>query len=142
MGCRGSATGTRHTAGCSNACIGGSAWANEAAFTWCAPPWVGLTQSLKHRHAGKVVCIEVCHVLGEPIACPSAVHEERLNWVLYDRLNCLKRKTHAFAKQAQTWNVAVFLGLFKTNWLCPHLALREPANDQNGLREQKFCVKI
>lgn len=92
-------------------------------------PGVGLTQAVKHRRAGKVVRIEVRHVLGEPIACPYAVHEERLNGVLRDRLNCLTRKTHAFAKQAQTWDAAVVLGLFETNWLRPHLALREPAND-------------
>jgi hypothetical protein len=83
---------------------------------------------------------------GQPIECPYAVHEERLNGVLRDRLNCLTRKTHAFAKREQTWDAAVVLCLFESNWLRSHPALpcgigtipqglREPANDlPNGCR--------
>ncbi len=37
------------------------------------------------------------------------------------------RKTHAFAKQASTWDAAVTLCLFEHNWLKLHRALREPA---------------
>jgi hypothetical protein len=90
-------------------------------------PGVGLTQAVKQRRHGRVVRIEVHQVLGQPIECPYAVHDERLNGVLRDRLNCLTRKTHAFAKEAQTWDAAVTLCLFETNWLRPHPALRELA---------------
>lgn len=69
-------------------------------------PGVGLTRAAKHRRGGRVVRIEVRHVLGEPIACPYAVHQERLNGVLRDQRNCLTRKTHAFARQAPTWDAA------------------------------------
>jgi hypothetical protein len=85
-------------------------------------PRVGWTQAIKHRCQGRVVRIEVCQVWGEPIACPYAVHEERLNGVLRDRLNCLTRKTHAFAKREQTWDAAVVLCLFEGNWLRSHPA--------------------
>lgn len=98
-------------------------------------PGVSLTQAVKHRRHGRVVRLEVRPAIGQPIPCPYPVHEERLNGVLRDRLNCLTRKTHAFAKEAQTWDAAVTLGLFEHNWLRPHPALREPANDlPNGRR--------
>lgn len=46
---------------------------------------------------------------------------------------CLTRKTHAFAKDARTWDAAVTLALFEHNWLRPHpaLALRVPRTDQH-----------
>jgi len=95
----------------------------------------GLTQAFKHRCGGKVVRIKVRQVLGQPIECPYAVHVERLNGVLRDRLNCLTRKTHAFAKRENTWDAFVVLCLFENNWLRSHLALREPENDlPNGRR--------
>lgn len=98
-------------------------------------PGVGLTQAVKQRCHGRVVGIEVRQVLGPPIACPYAVHEERLNGVLRDRLSCLTRKTHAFAKDSRTWDAAVILCLFETNWLRAHPALREPADNlPNGRR--------
>ena len=59
------------------------------------------------------------------MACPYTVHVERLNGVLRDRLACLTRKTHAFAKTAGTWEAAVTLALFEHNWLRPHPALRQ-----------------
>ena len=46
--------------------------------------------------------------------------------MLRDRLACLTRKTHAFAKQGTTWDAAVGLLLFEHNWLRPHPALRRP----------------
>ena len=102
---------------------------------WVPTPGVGLTQAIKHRCQGRVVRIEVRQVLGKLIACPYAVHEERLNGVLRDRLNGLTRKTHAFAKREQTWDAAVALCLFEGNWLRSHPALREAANDlSNGRR--------
>ncbi|MCX7609576.1 MAG: hypothetical protein N2049_10215 [Anaerolineales bacterium] len=92
-------------------------------------PGVGLSQAVKQRCHGRVVGVEVRQVLGPPIACPYAVHNERLNGVLRDRLNCLTRKTHAFAKDERTWDAAVTLCLFETNWLRPHPALRELADN-------------
>lgn len=92
-------------------------------------PGVGLTQAVKQRCHGRVMGIELRQVLGPPIACPYTVHDERLNGVLRDRLNCLTRKTHAFAKDPQTWDAAVTLCLFETNWLRPHPALRQRADD-------------
>jgi len=101
-------------------------------------PGVGLTQAIKHRRHGRVVGIEVRQVVGQPIACPYAVHEERLNGVLRDRLNCLTRKTHAFAKERETWDAAVTLCLFEHNWLRPHPALREPTDGlPNGRRYRR-----
>lgn len=100
-------------------------------------PGVGLTQAVKHRQGGKVVRIEIRHVLGEPIECPYVVYDERLNGVLRDRLNCLTRKTHAFAKDSRTWDAAVILCLFETNWLRAHPALREPADGLSGGRRYR-----
>lgn len=88
-------------------------------------PGVGLTQVIKHRENGRVVKVEVRHVFGPEPECEHTVHVERQNGVLRDRLNCLTRKTHAFAKRKRTWDALVGLCLFEHNWLRPHDALRE-----------------
>jgi hypothetical protein len=75
------------------------------------------------------VDIEVRHVFGATVEAPGTVHEERMNGVWRDRLNCLTRRTHAFAKATKTWDAAVTLALFEHNWLRPHPALRQPAPD-------------
>lgn len=109
----------------------GAPWVSDGRLV--PTPGVGWTQAIKHRCQGRVVRIEMRQVWDEPIACPYAVHEERLNGVLGDRLNCLTRKTHAFAKREQTWDAAVILCLFEGNWLRSHPALREAINDlSNG----------
>ena len=73
--------------------------------------------------------------MGEMVKCSYPFHQERFNGVLRDRLACLTRKTHAFAKGANTWDGAVGLSLFEHNWLRPHPALREKARDlPNGRR--------
>jgi hypothetical protein len=61
-------------------------------------PGVGLMQAVQRRHQGRMVRVEVRPVLGEAVDGPDPAHEERLNGVLRDRLDALKRKTHAFAK--------------------------------------------
>lgn len=100
-----------------------------------ATPGVRLSQAVKQREKGKLVKVEVRAVIGEAPPCPYAVCEERLNGVLRDRLNSLTRKTHAFAKQPQTWDAAVTLCLFEWNWLRPHRALRQKAEGlPNGQR--------
>jgi hypothetical protein len=44
--------------------------------------------------------------------------------VLRDRIGCLTRKTHAFAKEVDLWDALFSLTLFAHNWLRPHSALR------------------
>jgi hypothetical protein len=90
-------------------------------------PGVGLTQLVKHRSGYRVVKVELRHCFGEPTHDPRTVRIERLNGVLRDRLNCVTRQTHAFAKRVRTWDAAVRLSLFEHNWLRPHVALREKA---------------
>ncbi len=53
--------------------------------------------------------------------------------MLRDRLACLTRKTHAFAKAASTWDALPEVALFEHNWLRPPPALRQPA-DLSGRR--------
>lgn len=88
-------------------------------------PGVGLTQVVKHRKGRRVVKVEVRHRFGPAPKCPHTVRQERLNGVLRDRLACLTRKTHAFAKRCGTWDAAVGLALFEHNWMRPHPALRQ-----------------
>lgn len=88
-------------------------------------PGVRLVQAVKHRRGGRVVEVEVRTVQAEPPALPYAIYEERLNGVLRDRLNCLTRKTHAFAKTRRTWDAAVVLCLFEHNWLREHPKLKQ-----------------
>jgi IS1 family transposase len=92
------------------------------------PPALRLTQTIKHRdRRGRLLRVETRATFGAPIADPTPVHIERLNGVLRDRLACLTRKTHAFAKTAATWDAALALLLFEHNWLRPHPALRRPS---------------
>jgi hypothetical protein len=85
------------------------------------------------REAG----VEVRPTIGTAAAQPHTVHVERLNGVLRDRLVCLTRKTHAFAKRAATWDAAVALLLFEHNWLLPHPALRQHRPDPVGPRRYR-----
>jgi IS1 family transposase len=100
-----------------------------AGHTWAIlhqAPGLGLTQVIKHRQRRRLVRVEVQTLIGQASAQPYTVHIERLNGVLRDRLACLTRKTHAFAKTATHWDAAVGLALFEHNWLRPHPALRVP----------------
>lgn len=90
-----------------------------------ATPGVRLTQVVKQRIKGRVVGVTPRATIGQPVDGAAVVCEERLNGVLRDRLNCLTRKTHAFAKQTRTWEAAVTVCLFEHNWLRPHIALRQ-----------------
>ncbi len=105
---------------------------------WVLSPGVGLTQAVRHRRRGRVVRIEVRLGVGQPVVCPYAVRVERLNGVLRDRLNCLTRRTHAFAKDCRLWDAAVTLCLFECNWLRAHRALREVAE---GLPDGRQYVR-
>ncbi len=89
-------------------------------------PGVRLTQAVKHRRGRRMVSVEVRPTIGAAVEQPHTVHVERFNGVLRDRLGCLTRKTHAFAKDTATWDAAVCLVLFEHDWLRPHSALRLP----------------
>ena len=133
---------TAHRAGIAWVSDGWEPYAETIADTYCDPvpatiggrtwavlhrtPGVRLTQAVKHRHGRRLVQVEVRPTIGAAVAQPPTVHIERLNGVLRDRLGCLTRKTHAFAKDAATWDAAVCLALYEHNWLRPHPALRLP----------------
>jgi IS1 family transposase len=87
---------------------------------------VRLTQAIKHRKGRRLVRVAVRATIGAPAELPYAVHTERLNGVLRDRLGALTRKTHAFAKDIALWDALFSLTLFAHNWLRPHVALRLP----------------
>ena len=88
-------------------------------------PGTALTQAVKHRQGRRLIQVEVRTPIGEVAAQPYAVHVERLNGVLRDRLACLTRKTHAFAKTIATWDALLSLALFSHNWCLSHGALRQ-----------------
>lgn len=101
-------------------------------------PGVGLTQAVKHRHGRRLTRVEVRAPIGPAAAQPYTVHIERCNGVLRDRLACLTRTTHAFAKQPRLWDAAVGLAIFERNWLRPHPALRQPlAAPEHGRRYRR-----
>jgi hypothetical protein len=101
-------------------------------------PGVGLTQAVKHRRGRRLTRVEVRTPLGPAVAQPSTVHIDRVDGVLRDRLACLTRKTHAFAKDAATWDAAVSLAIVERNWLRPHPALRQPlAVPEQGRRYRR-----
>jgi IS1 family transposase len=85
---------------------------------------IALTQALKHRKGRRLERVEVRAVIGAQVELPYTAHVERLNGTLRDRLNCLTRKTHGFAKEGATWDALLSLALFEHNWLRPHVALR------------------
>lgn len=87
-------------------------------------PGVGLTQVIKTRKGRRVADVQVRHCFGPEPELAHTVHVERRNGVLRDRLACLTRKTHAFAKQEVTWDAAVGLSLFEGNWMRAHSALK------------------
>lgn len=88
-------------------------------------PGVALTQAVKRRKGRRLERVDLRAVLGEPAALPYPVLVERQNGVLRDRLACLTRKTHAFAKTTATWDACLSLALFEHNWVLPHPALRQ-----------------
>jgi IS1 family transposase len=96
------------------------------------PEGVSLTQTIKHRDEhGRLLSVEIRATIGAAARAveeqPVAVHIERLNGVLRDRLACLTRKTHAFAKSTSTWDALFGLALFEHNWLRSHPALSQPS---------------
>ena len=97
------------------------------------PEGVSLTQTIKHRDEhGRLLSVEIRPTIGAAAAeeveqQPVPVHIERLNGALRDRLACLTRKTHAFAKSTSTWDALFGLALFEHNWLRSHPALSQPS---------------
>ncbi len=90
------------------------------------PEGLSLTQTIKHRDEhGRLLGVETRATIGgTAVEQPVPVHSERLNGVLRDRLACLTRKTHGFAKNTSTWDALFGLALFEHNWLRTHPALR------------------
>ena len=102
------------------------------------PAGVALTQTVKGGDKrGRLRRVETRATLGAPVAQPVPVHSERLNGVLRDRLACLTRKTHAFAKTAPTWDALLGLAIFEHNWLRPHPALRQPTQAPGRRYDQR-----
>jgi hypothetical protein len=102
------------------------------------PDGLALTQTIKHcDEHGRLLSVERRATLGEPVAQPTPVHVERLNGVLRDRLACLTRKTHAFAKTAETWDALLGLTVFAHNWLQFHPALRRLSRIPGRRYEQR-----
>jgi hypothetical protein len=94
------------------------------------PEGLSLTQTIKHRDEhGRLLSVETRATIGTAaVEQPVPVHTERLNGVLRDRLACLTRKTHAFAKSTLTWDALFRLALFEHNWLRTHPALGQPSS--------------
>ena len=65
------------------------------------PEGLSLTQTIKHREEhGRLLSVETRATIGAAeVEQPVRVHIEWLSGVLRDRLACLTRKTHAFAKR-------------------------------------------
>lgn len=97
-------------------------------------PGVALTQAVKRRRGRQLERIDVRATIGALAEQPDAVHLERLNGCRRDRLGCLTRKTHAFAKDDATWDAAFGLALFEHNWLRPQIALRQPLAEPTDVR--------
>ena len=94
------------------------------------PEGLSLIQTIKHRDRhGRLLSVETRASIGAALVeqQPVPVHIERLNGALRDRLACLTRKTHAFAKSAQTWDALFGLALFEHGWLRAHPALSQPS---------------
>jgi hypothetical protein len=103
------------------------------------PDGLALTQRIKHCDPhGRLLSIETKATIGALVPQPHTVRVERLNGVLRDRLNGLTRKTHAFAKTADTWDALLGLAIFEHNWLRPHPALRRPLVGPTGPHDPRF----
>lgn len=87
---------------------------------------IRLTQAVKYGTGRRLERVEARTVISDLIEQPFAVHLERLNGTLRDRLNCLPHKTHGLAKEVATWDAWLRLVLFEQNWLHPRTAFRVP----------------
>jgi hypothetical protein len=103
------------------------------------PDDLALTQRIKHRDPHRrLLSTEVKATIGTLVEPPGTTRVERLNGVLRDRLNALTRKTHAFAKTADTWDALLGLAIFEHNWLRPHPALRRPIVGPTRSQDRRF----
>lgn len=108
------------------------------------PEGLSLTQTIKHRNQhGRLLWTETRTTIGAtPIEQPVPVHIERLNGVLRDRLACLTRKTHAFAKTAKTWDALFGVSAFEHNWLREHPALSQPSTAPGRYYERRTPAMV
>jgi len=103
------------------------------------PDDLALTQRIKHCDPkGRLLSIEIKATIGTLVTPPGTTRVERLNGVLRDRLNAFTRKTHAFAKTAETWDALLDLAIFEHNWLRPHPALRRPIIGPTRSQDRRF----
>ena len=103
------------------------------------PDDLALTQRIKHCDPkGRLLSIEIKATIGTLVTPPGTTRVERLNGVLRDRLNAFTRKTHAFAKTAETWDALLDLAVFEHNWLRPHPALRSPRDDPPNRQAPRY----
>lgn len=103
------------------------------------PDDLALTQRIKHCDPhGRLLSIEVKATIGTLVEPPGTTRVERLNGVLRDRLNALTRKTHAFAKTADTWDALLGLAIVEHNWLRPHPVLRRPIEGPTHPHDRRF----
>jgi hypothetical protein len=101
------------------------------------PSAIRLTPVLKQRKGRRLERIAVRATIGEPVEPPSLVHRGRLNGTRRDRLNCLTRTTHGFAKDVETGDALFRLALVEQNWLHPPIALRVPLPEPHRERRSQ-----
>jgi hypothetical protein len=89
------------------------------------------------REGRRIVAVRVRHCFGPRPSQAYTVHIERRNGVLRDRLGCLSRKTHAFAKRNATWDAGVALSLLEENWMRAHQVLRVGASNKRVSPDQR-----
>jgi hypothetical protein len=108
------------------------------------PEGLSLTQTIKHRDEhGRILSVEIRATIGSAeVEQPVPVHIERFNGVLRDRLACLTRKTHAFAKSTSTWDALFGLALFEHNWLRAHPALSQSSTAPGRYYERRTPAMV
>jgi hypothetical protein len=81
-----------------------------------------LTQTIKHRDKrGQLLEIERAATIGSASPRPATTCIERLNGVFRERLAALRRKTHAFAKRASTWDALLGLSALEQRIGCGNI---------------------
>ena len=93
------------------------------------PEGLSLTQTIKHRdERGRLLEVERRTTIGTAAGAPAGAGAYRAaQWGVQGPAGGLTRKTHAFAKTAQTWDALFGLSVFEHNWLRDHPALRGPS---------------
>jgi IS1 family transposase len=89
------------------------------------PADVRVTHTITHRDEhGTVLSVEIRAVAGEHMSDSGAVHIERVNGTLRDRLHALTRTPHALAKRDAMWDALVGFQIGDHHFCQAHQALR------------------